>query len=63
MQLANVRLATTYPWIGRVLYVYRCEHAWLRAPLVVTPVARRAAVEPAGGMLCVAELVHALPTI
>jgi len=39
-------------------------HAWLREPLVTTPVARLASAEEAGGgALCVAQLAAALPPI
>ena len=39
-------------------------HAWLRGPLVTTPVARLASAEEAGaGALCVAQLAAALPPV
>ena len=39
-------------------------HAWLRGPLVNTPLARLASADEAGaGALCVAQLAAALPPV
>ena len=39
-------------------------HAWLREPLLITPVARLASAEEAGaGAFCVAQLAAALPPV